>query len=611
MMENMKCGLQPIECQVSQEANMKLQQNTSNNNDCTNMKYDFRGIKSDNDMMTLNSASQLLASGDNILNHEIWQPQSDAPPSCLAFTRSSVLDEDGIEMTHIDITPVTRNWTDTGNVSDATVNVSPQGYSDIVVQSDKEMDTDYLESLKTDPVEMEDEMVNVYGATCEGEDVSQNLLQMTGPGQPQVCTSLEQVFLHPTHAQAAQSHPNIPDKSYACDFCNKSFKYSINLDFHARLHTDNNLYGCIWCTKKFENAKLLYEHFINEHTQEKPQLRSQEIVYPRGVRPQKIIRSRDVRPQITDPGDARPQKITDTVRPKIITESRDGKPQNITESRDQKPYKIIYSRDVRPQKIISSRDVRSEKITTYSKDIRCKKKITDPRYERPTKITDSIDVRPQKITDSRDVMAQKLTTDSTDVRPKMITISRDGTPQKITESRDVRPRITYPQVYRCKMCDLTFKDYHELCKHMVKIKHGCCSLNNLKRKDNSMRILQNTKMKSQLTTCALCLHVFHEVDLLLNHIIHVHPKLDCYDCYRCGEQFDQMELLREHLITDSNVCKRPYRCVRCGLCFNSFALYEVHQPQHDLHLPLDHECSTCGLTFKQQYWLTDHVKEHL
>ena len=46
-------------------------------------------------------------------------------------------------------------------------------------------------------------------------------------------------------------HKQEPAKSYTCTFCNQEFEKSSNLNGHLRVHTEDELHTCSYCTKMF------------------------------------------------------------------------------------------------------------------------------------------------------------------------------------------------------------------------------------------------------------------------------------------------------------------------------------------------------------------------
>lgn len=215
----------------------------------------------------------------------------------------------------------------------------------------------------------------------------------------------------------------------------------------------------------------------------------------------------------------------------------------------------------------------------------------------------------------------------------------------VRRSHSCQHKWHLPLPYQCSVCNLTFNRFYWLTDHMCTHPHHthhkgaykcsqCCQRfeepymlsdhyhnKHVHFYGNYFRKAQfpeptgrstgvSEDIQSQLTMCTTCLSVFHKVHLLLAHITEKHPEVNCYDCYRCGEEFEAANTFTKHLNLETGICKQTFRCGRCGLCFNSSDICKRHSAQHDSHLLLPYMCSLCHLTFNRLYWIADHIKTH-
>ena len=91
-----------------------------------------------------------------------------------------------------------------------------------------------------------------------------------------------------------------------------------------------------------------------------------------------------------------------------------------------------------------------------------------------------------------------------------------------------------------------------------------------------------------------------------------------YQCYRCGENFDLLALVKEHVTEKHRVCRKSYygkprdhQCHVCKLMFQTEEGCNIHKCRFDCNMTGDEKwgishCDVCNLDFAGRDLLLNH-----
>lgn len=154
--------------------------------------------------------------------------------------------------------------------------------------------------------------------------------------------------------------------------------------------------------------------------------------------------------------------------------------------------------------------------------------------------------------------------------------------------RDRRP-------YRCKLCEKTFRDPHQI------LKHG---------ETHNYEAGASAEPADKRFLCDLCPEAFVHMRYLLSHRTRVHPEAAgravALRCSVCERHFAHINSLRRHLRSHSG--ERNFLCNVCGKALSSREHLKFHIRIHTGYKP--NVCKTCGKGFVKKCNLTLHERVH-
>lgn len=107
-------------------------------------------------------------------------------------------------------------------------------------------------------------------------------------------------------------------------------------------------------------------------------------------------------------------------------------------------------------------------------------------------------------------------------------------------------------------------------------------------------------------SCSDCSKSFRRKVELKKHML-IHTKGRIFNCRQCNSEFDNLEILRQH-IKVAHVTEKPVGCKVCSRRFKDEASLQSHMAVHTGDKPF--RCSVCNTGFTQRSNLSSHMKRH-
>ena len=111
--------------------------------------------------------------------------------------------------------------------------------------------------------------------------------------------------------------------------------------------------------------------------------------------------------------------------------------------------------------------------------------------------------------------------------------------------------------------------------------------------------------------CGLCNMPYTSAARLNRHVLShgAHSSGSVYKCQLCGEQFEQIAALRDHLTVVHCIVLPQYQCSECYASFSAESVLKLHMRVHS-DRPHAFECTVCGKKFIFHSLLKNHMAVH-
>lgn len=141
----------------------------------------------------------------------------------------------------------------------------------------------------------------------------------------------------------------------------------------------------------------------------------------------------------------------------------------------------------------------------------------------------------------------------------------------------------HSKIFKCNLCNKTFANNFNLKRHIL------------------------THTNQTPFVCDLCGLRFSRQDNLKNHL--VFHSLGDNSCTSCGQQFQDLAALRQHVDEGSNCHTRKFRrSLSCNLCFKKFSLFSSLNTHKLLHTNESVICGHCSNPYANKKKLLTHIR---
>lgn len=163
--------------------------------------------------------------------------------------------------------------------------------------------------------------------------------------------------------------------------------------------------------------------------------------------------------------------------------------------------------------------------------------------------------------------------------------------------------------YVCHLCNIPFYEAFQLTRHLRQhngfVRCGLCLKEYSILRDLKLHI-SAAHDNSALCQCGTCGQSFEKVRYLREHM-HEHDKGIIYKCHLCPEEFKESRDLSRHLVEHSGM----YACNICHTTFSAEQELNNHSKCHfdDPGNERKYKCEICPSKFKKKRYLMAHIKK--
>lgn len=160
---------------------------------------------------------------------------------------------------------------------------------------------------------------------------------------------------------------------------------------------------------------------------------------------------------------------------------------------------------------------------------------------------------------------------------------------------------------QCSFCFKLFSRKHDLKRHVnnihLKAIQYVCHLCNSQFYE-AFHLTRHLRQHNSFVRCTGCMKDFSVLRDLKLHIIAIHENSAPCQCGTCGQAFQKIKYLREHMQEHDKTI--IYKCHICSEEFKESRELSKHLVGHSGM----YSCSSCQTTFTTEYELSNHIKCH-